>query len=386
MFLKNEVLLISTEYKIITSKTVSFIGTLGFNAVLNIWILHYFHSSAILGNANAYIGASAFICSIVGGYIADGKHLKSALLISDLIACLVCVISAVTQAFKELQIMYVIVFLLNINVYLNSPLFKTLSGHLIAKDQLVKFNVKLSFLIQLVTIIIPPIFTSLYSASLLSFQTVLFVNAASFFISFICVYQLPKIHNKKKGINYQKALSNILKYRVLLLLIITGGLLNLILSGFNILSPIYATQTLHNSNLYGYFLAFESVGGILGILSIKWIKLSDNILFERWSLVFSALSLLLIIFFKSTLLFIFSISILSMSISRYNVSVQSFIQKKVALVQLGKVFSISFMFANLGTIIGSYLFGQLFTLSLPAAIITICLGLVLIDLVWLAKE
>lgn len=376
------------ELEICISKTVSNAGTIAFNSILNVWILDYFKSSSILGTANFWIGLTSILCSFLGGILADSKYLMGTLLLTDLLSSFLCIFFALTTSFQSLIGLYVLVSLLNINIYIASPMFKTMTGQIIVRSKIISFNTKLSFILQIITMTVPPISAALYSYKFVNMNSILFINAFSFLVSLLCMILLRRSYhsenqNIKSSLQFLPTLRYLFTNNKLLALIFAGGILNFSLAGFNILSPYLASSVLKNSSLYGWFLSMEAVGNFLGILSIKFIKMDRNIRVERLMLVFSGVLLFLAIYLKSITLFGLTSILLCIALSRYNVASQSFIQLDTPKQMIGKTFSIMFTITNFGTAIGSLLFGQLIDLNLSVAALLTGIGMMFPTSIWI---
>lgn len=376
------------ELEICISKTVSNAGTIAFNSILNVWILDYFKSSSILGTANFWIGLASILCSFLGGILADSKYLMGTLLLTDLLSSFLCIFFALTTSFQSLIGLYVLVSLLNINIYIASPMFKTMTGQIIVRSKIISFNTKLSFILQIITMTVPPISAALYSYKFMNMNSILFINAFSFLVSLLCMILLRRSYhsenqNIKSSFQFLPTLRYLFTNNKLLALIFAGGILNFSLAGFNILSPYLASSVLKNSSLYGWFLSMEAVGNFLGILSIKFIKMDRNIRVERLMLVFSGVLLFLAIYLKSITLFGLTSILLCIALSRYNVASQSFIQLDTPKQMIGKTFSIMFTITNFGTAIGSLLFGQLIDLNLSVAALLTGIGMMFPTSIWI---
>lgn len=368
---------------LIIAKTISFTGTTIFNAILSIWVLEVFNSSKILGNINGYVGIAAIICNLLGGIFADSRYLVKVLLISDFIACIVCFSIVEMGVIENLLWLYILVFILNASTYLASPLFKTLVYYILPKSEITKFNTDLSFLVQLVTIVMPPISTTLYTMGIVSINEAILLNGMSYLISFCVLIPLRKISSEeaKPNFNYIEALKYLFGKYDILLLVLTGGLLNAFLAGFNIYVPIFTTNIIKNPASYGYLISIESIGGILGILSVKWLDISKKILLERYLFGVSAVLLILVYSFKSVILIAIFTLILTFCLARYNVAIQSIIQQEISQKFLGKIFSIFFLIVNIGLSGGSFIFGQLFSFN-NSPLLLVAGGFVVIDLLW----
>lgn len=366
------------------SKTLSFAGTTFFNAILNIWVLEVFGSSKVLGNINGYIGVAAIICNLLGGAFADSRYLVRLLLWSDFIASLVCFYIVGMNLVEELFWLYILVFSLNASTYLASPLFKTLVRYVLAKDEIVKYNTELSFLIQLATIVVPPLATTLYATKWITMNEAILLNGVSYLISFVALFSLRKLKlkNTRLDFNYYAALQELKAKRNILFLVLTGGALNAFLAGFNLYAPLFATTLMKDPALYGYLMSLEAVGGILGIISLKWLDISQKIGLERYLFALAAGALIFVYVFTSIFWIALFTLILTFCLARYNVAIQSIIQQEIVPQVLGKVFSLFFLVVNIGLSSGSFIFGYLFALDHNKPLLLVAGGLILIDLLW----
>lgn len=375
----------TSQNRLTLSKTLSFAGTTFFNAILNIWVLEVFGSSKVLGNINGYIGVAAVICNLLGGAFADSRHLVRLLLWSDLSASLVCFFIVGTGLVDELFWLYLLVFSLNASTYLASPLFKTLVRYVLAKAEIPKYNADLSFLIQLATIVVPPLATTLYTLKWITMNGAVLLNGISYLISFSALFSLRKIklENTRIDFNYYAALRVLKANRTILFLVFTGGALNAFLAGFNLYSPIFATTIMKDPAIYGYLMSLEAVGGILGIVSLRWLEISQKIRLERYLFALAAGALILVYAFTSIFWLALFTLILTFCLARYNVAIQSIIQQEISPKVLGKVFSLFFLVVNIGLSAGSFVFGALFALDHSKPLLLVAGGLLLIDLLWL---
>ena len=376
----------SEKNRLIFSKTISFAGTTLFNSILSIWIIEVFNSSKILGNINGYVGVAAVMCNLLGGIFADSRYLMKLLLISDGIACLICFFIVGIGLVGDLLWIYILVFILNANSYLSSPLFKTLVHYVVMKEEIVKYNTNLSFLVQLITVLLPPISTTLYAVKLLSMNSVIVLNGLSYLISFFVLLSFlrKKDSGKEKiSFNYLIAVNYLKKNSEIFALVVTGGLLNAFLAGFNIYLPIFTTKIINNVAMYGYIMTLEALGGIFGIISMKYLKMLNSILLERYLFLVSAGLLVFLSYHGSLLVIALFTIILTFCLARYNVTVQSVIQQDVPQKIIGRIFSLFFLIVNVGLSMGSFVFGYLFSLSNNKPLLLVAIGFVVIDLLWL---
>lgn len=370
----------------IFSKTISFAGTTLFNSILSIWIIEVFNSSKILGNINGYVGIAAIICNLLGGIFADSRYLMNLLLISDGVACLICFFVVGMGLVDDLLWIYILVFILNANSYLSSPLFKTLVHYVVRKDEIVKYNTNLSFLVQLITVLFPPVSTTLYAVKLLSMNNVVVLNGLSYLLSFLVLLSFLRKKDSGKGkisFNYLTAINYLKSDSEMFVLVVTGGLLNAFLAGFNIYVPIFTTKIINNVAIYGYIMTLEAFGGILGIISMKYVKMLNSILLERYLFIISSCLLILLSYYGNLLVIALFTIILTFCLARYNITVQSVIQQDVPQKIIGRIFSLFFLIVNIGSTMGSFIFGYLFSLNNNKPLLLVATGFVVIDLLWI---
>lgn len=369
---------------ILISKVSSLIGTTIFNTIVNLWILEVFNSSKTLGFILSISSVSAFICSIIGGYLADSKYLLKILQIADLFSAIICVISIFFISNVHINYIYLVVFLLNINVALTAPLIKSLIPSVIKKESIISFNSTLVMFSEIIKIAIPLGATFLFQTKFLSINGALILNTVSFFISFLFIKRVPvkEIKGAIKFVGYRETIKYLKTKKVVTLLIITGGLSNFFLAGFNLLLPIFSVQELKNSIFYGIFLSAESIGALIGALSTKIFIVDKLIVRERMGLLLSSALLYLLIFWQNYMVLILLCFLLNFFYVRYNVAFQSYMQTDVDKEYIGKTFSVSYILSNILLPCGSLLFGILLDYSFGISIGLIATGLVLINLIW----
>ncbi|NMO79407.1 MULTISPECIES: MFS transporter [Niallia] len=370
--------------KILISKVSSLFGTSVFNTIVNLWILDIFNSSHTLGVILSISGISALLFSLLGGYLADSNYLKKILLWADLSSAIFCIISVFLISSFSKDIIYLVVFLLNINIALTAPLIKSLVSNVVQKELIISFNSILAMYSEILKIALPLISTFLYQFDILTLNGALIINAISFFISFLFVkgIQLNELNSKSKLIGYWDTLKYLLNRKVLSMLILTGGISNFFLAGFNLLLPVFALDKVGNSFYYGVFLSLESIGALCGALSTKYIIVDKMIIKERIGIFFSGILLSSLILFNSKFLLIFICFILNFFYVRYNVALQSFLQTDVNKEYIGKVFSVSYILSNVLLPLGSLFFGYLLEDFYKLSIGVIAGGLIFINLLW----
>lgn len=379
------------EKVLLSSKTISTAGTLFFNAVIDLWVVQIFGSAKILGNTMAFTTLAAAICSFIGGYLADSSFRLRVLIMINAVSSLVCGIAFLEQ--KQLigkpLTVYLLVFLLNIGSYLSSPLFKTITSISVEKTRIVAFNRSITFASQLCTVLIPPAATWLFAKKIIGLEGALLLNGLSFVLCALLMVGLRKADGVKTAGNsngYLGTIKLINNSGPLLFMALSGFILNFFLSGINVWLPYFTTKILHNASVYGVAISCQAVGGIIGALSIKKIKLDTSLRVERLGLVISCGLLMAMLFAISAPALILAMFFLAAIITRYNIALQSLIQTHVEQKYIGKTFSTTYLIANLALPIASFLFGQLLNFSWKWLLVVVALGLSSMNLLWIIMK
>ena len=379
------------EKALLSSKTISTAGTLFFNAVIDLWVVQIFGSAKILGNTMAFTTLAAAICSFIGGYLADSSFRLRVLIMINAVSSLVCGIAFLEQ--KQLigkpLTVYLLVFLLNIGSYLSSPLFKTITSISVEKTRIVAFNRSITFASQLCTVLIPPAATWLFAKKIIGLEGALLLNGLSFVLCALLMVGLRKADSVKTAGNsngYLGTIKLIKNSGPLLFMALSGFILNFFLSGINVWLPYFTTKILHNASAYGVAISCQAVGGIIGALSIKKIKLDTSLRVERLGLVISCGLLMAMLFAISAPALILAMFFLAAIITRYNIALQSLIQTHVEQKYIGKTFSTTYLIANLALPIASFLFGHLLDFSWKWLLVVVALGLSSMNLLWIIMK
>lgn len=379
------------EKVLLSSKTISTAGTLFFNAVIDLWVVQIFGSAKILGNTMAFTTLAAALCSFIGGYLADSSCRLRVLIMINAVSSLVCGIAFLEQ--KQLigkpLTVYLLVFLLNIGSYLSSPLFKTITSISVEKTRIVAFNRSITFASQLCTVLIPPAATWLFAKKIIGLEGALLLNGLSFVLCALLMVGLRKADGVKTAGNsngYLGTIKLINNSGPLLFMALSGFILNFFLSGINVWLPYFTTKILHNASVYGVAISCQAVGGIIGALSIKKIKLDTSLRVERLGLVISCGLLMAMLFAISAPSLILAMFFLAAIITRYNIALQSLIQTHVEQKYIGKTFSTTYLIANLALPIASFLFGHLLNFSWQWLLVVVALGLSSMNLLWIIMK
>ncbi|WP_290368162.1 MFS transporter [Periweissella ghanensis] len=369
------------------AKFVSYGGTLVFNTIIDLWIVHTFGSSNILGQTMAIASSATFICSIFGGYIADSKYLLAVIKGINLISGILCLAFVGLyhyQTHLDLWQVNTAVFLLNVNAYLSSPIFKKMVNFFVKREAIMTFNQTMALGTQVLSVTVPPISTFLYGWHWLSLPMAFLLNGLSFFGAFFFLKPFTLTEQPShKFVGYRQTFTNIFSNPTLLQFLFMGVMLNFFLAGLNIFFPIMVIRQLHEGHLYGAVLASQAVGGIVGSYSISKIPITKSLTFERIGLVVISLVLLLLTILQ-TIAFIFVVAVvISIVLSRYNIASQTIVQREVDSALIGKTFSAIFIFANIASPIGNLSFGYINGISMNLTLIVVAVGFVIFNLMWI---
>lgn len=379
------------ERKLLSAKTVSTAGTLFFNAVIDLWVVQIFGSARILGNTMAFTTLAAAICSFIGGYLSDSAFRLKVLIMINATSSLVCVVAFLNQKMLAVQpsMVYLMVFLLNIGSYLSSPLFKTITSISVERERIVAFNRNITFAAQLCTVLIPPVATWLFSGEIISLGMALLLNGISFIFCALLMFNLRKsdgVEEDGHSDGYLGTVRLIINSGPLLFMALSGFILNFFLSGINVWLPYFTTKVLQNASVYGIAISCQAIGGIVGALSIKRVKIDTSLKIERMGLLFSCALIVVLPFVASSAALVVAMFFLSAVITRYNIALQSLIQTHVERKYIGKTFSTTYLIANLALPVASFLFGHLLDFSWRVLLLVVAIGLSCMNLLWLAMK
>lgn len=377
---------ISQFNMLLSSKSISTLGTSFFNAAINILIVQIFGSGELLGITLAIGSFSSILFTIVGGYIGDYYNQVKLLKWIDIFSFFLCLIAIPFLENFKVSFLLVFVFLLNMNNAFTSPVIKSLIPALVTKKDIPKFNVRLSIVGEVLKIGTPLIVSFLYSINYLNIEGTLFINAMSFLFAYLFIKNIDVVVSTKKKVNifssYKIVLNYISNNVIFCYLIYIGFFSNIILAGFNLILPLYSKNILNNSGFYGVLLSLESIGGLLGLLSARMIKLDDNLSKERLGLLASGFLLLLPPVTKNYLSIMVVCIVLNMFLARYNVAFQNYIQKNFSSSLIGKVFAVSYTTSSIGIPIGSLVFGFMTKYQFIPIFFILSFAMIFINALW----
>lgn len=331
------------------------------------WVLALYQSSETI---------IQIIFNLIGGAKADCGNRKKILILTDLIAALICAaLSFSIDTGYMATVMIIANALLAVVYAFNSPTYKSIIRDVIEKEDVGFFNSIAHAGSELITVAGPIIGVGL--VGIIGTRGALLFDAATFIISAISEVFLTKISDSSAKASKEKnvfrdileGFGYLFKERKILFLIVLASLVNFFLAGYNLLLPytdvMYADIVDH---FYSKALTLEAIGGIVSsVLGSKLFnKFSDNvralILFLMGtgaSLVFEPICAISGNYYICLIPYMF----FGITLTAFNIQFMSFVQISVDENYLGRVFSIIFTVAVLCMPLGSIIFSAFVDVS-----------------------
>ncbi len=379
------------EKNLVISKTASLIGTQFFSVFLSLWIVNSYSKASMLSLSLSLTSVVTIIFTLFGGAASAGTRIIRILCFLDLLSMGLCLVFAVMCLFgaKTRLTTYIILTTLNSLLSLNSsfsgPIFKKLTGIIVVKDKVLKYNEILSASKEIVRLVVPTVTSFMYAAGWVDAFLALAINGLSFLISFISIYNLRKFDaslvnaEKHKGSHYKEAVAAIFNEEKNIKKFLNIFLLYIFIAGINVLVPYYAVHIFKSSWLYGVLESSQSFGAILAILTFKFYKVDISLRKECVGLVLSALWLALVVPTQSKMIFIIGMAILAFYYLRYNVAFESYLQLSFRNNFLGEVYSLYYGLTSIAVLIGNTLVGILGDYNANLCFLTVSLSIGLIN-------
>jgi MFS family permease len=236
-------------------QVISQIGD-GLSKVALLWFVYEMTGSALKMTAIGLLQTipPLLFGPLIGVYL-DCLPKKSVMIVVDLLRTLMVLLIPVFYAFDMLTLerLYVLVFLTSIVSTIFGPALSSAVPLIVQRSQLTSANAFLQSTTN-IGILLGPAMSGL-GIALIGAQNVLYVNAATFFLSALCLFPIRVRDNRVvKGLN---ALSTpviqdmmvgfrfvFLQHRVVFALMVTAVLYNLAISAFVFLLPVVAKELL----------------------------------------------------------------------------------------------------------------------------------------------
>ena len=243
------------------------------------WILAIYQSSETV---------IQIIFNLIGGAKADTGNRKRIVIITDLLAALICaVLSLFVETGFMAHVMVIANALLALVYAFNSPTYKSMIREVIEKERIGFFNSISHAGGEIIKVTGPIVGVGL--VGVIGVRGALLFDAFTFAVSAAAEFFLTKVEGAVESKKHKKnVLSDIadgftylVKEKKILFLVILASLVNFFLAGYNLLLPY--TDVIYDGmfhNFYSKALAMEAVGGILSSVVCARIanKFRDNVL------------------------------------------------------------------------------------------------------------
>lgn len=383
--LKNSILLIA-------GNSVTTLGNIMLSNALNLWIIQVSGKTKTLGIIASIGLIPTLIFTIFGGIISDSLNKKKIVVFCDLISGLLCCLMVFIINESYLNIYYIVFFRLSLSIVSSifKPAIRALPAYAISEENRVKFNSYFNISNQIFQIITPLISGILIGLGF-SIKLVLILDGITFLISafsevFIIYEDSVKLNNRKKISIYEKftsALKYVYSDRYLTCIIILASIINLFIAGYNMFLPYYAS--VFGKSYYGYLLAIESIGGIIGSLSLQLDRLNFDNKNMGINLLIGGLLFNLFFITSNTIVLYVIVFVFGIFLSRFNVKFFTYLQNNVDKKYIGRVISTTTVIALFLMPVGQILFSNLIDVlgMITFAIIGffICLSYILYEFV-----
>lgn len=348
------------------------------------WILALYQSSETV---------IQIIFNLIGGAKADRGNRKKILIITDIIAAVICgLLSSCVNTGYMATVMIAANALLAIVYAFNSPTYKAIIREVIGKEDIGFFNSIANAGSEMITVVGPIIGVGL--VGIIGARGALLFDAGTFLISALSEFFLTRISAcgvqdcKEKHVIKEilEGFQYLFKERQILFLIVLASLVNFFLAGYNLLLPY--TDVLYSevvSHFYGKALALEAVGGIISSVACAKLfnKFKDNVRALILFLQGTGFALLLEPVCASCgnyYLCLIPFMLFGITLTAFNIQFMSYVQAYVQENYLGRVFSIIYTVAVLCMPLGSMIFSAFFEVSSICSYYIVGGGIVVLSL------
>ena len=327
------------------------------------WVLALYQSSETV---------IQIIFNLIGGARADKGNRKKIVIVTDLLAALICLfLSFFVDSGLMAQVMVIANALLALVYAFNSPTYKSLIREVIERDRIGSFNSVSHAGGEVIRVIGPIIGVGL--VGLIGARGALIFDACTFAVSAAAEYFLVKIEgNDEVKKDRRNVLADIaegfgylFREKEILFLVILASLVNFFLAGYNLLLPY--TNEMFGGMMDGFYskaLVMEAVGGIISsaVCAKRINKFRDNVLALILFLFATGAVLMLEPLFalsSSCWLCLIPFALFGTALTSFNIQFMSHVQVSVDENYLGRVFSIIFTVAVLFMPLGSFVFSAI---------------------------
>ena len=324
------------------------------------WILALYQSSETI---------IQIIFNLIGGAKADKGSLKKIVIITDILAAIVCaVLSFFVDTGCMAEVMICANAILAVIYAFNSPTYKSIIREMVKKNRIGFYNSVSNAGGELIGIAGPIIGVGL--VHIIGTRGALLFDAGTFLLSAFAesllerVIEVSKPENEKNNVisDIMDGFKYLLREKEILFLVILAALVNFFLAGYNLLLP-YTDVMFENEfhNFYSKALVMEAIGGVIGSALCSKIagKFKDGI--RALILFLGGTGMTMFIepaasILKNMYVCLVSFILFGIMLTCFNIMFMSHVQTAVDEVYLGRVFSIIFTVAVLFMPLGSFAF------------------------------
>ena len=356
---KNAILLLS-------GNIVTTFGNVLLSNALNLWIIQISGKTKTLGIIASIGLIPTLIFTIFGGIISDSFNKKRVVFICDLISGVLCCIMSILIDDNHLNIYYIVIFrfLLSLISAIFKPAMMSLPAYSISEYNRMKFNSYFNISNQIFQIITPIISGVLIGIGF-SIKIVLFFDGITFLLSslseiFIDCSKDEKSFTKNKWSTSEKFLSAfryIFSNKYLTCIILFASLINIFIAGYNMFLPYYGSYV--GKKYYGYLLAIEALGGIIGAFSLQIDKFHFDNGNMEFNLFISGVFLNIFFIFNNLCIMYIIVFVFGIFLNRFNIQFFTYLQNNVEKEYIGRVISTTTVVALVLMPFGQILFSNL---------------------------
>ena len=350
------------------------------------WILAAYQSSETL---------MQILFNLVGGASADRGDRKKIVIVTDLLAAVVCgSLSFFVDSGYMAQVMIAANAMLALIYAFNSPTCKSLIRDVIEIDRIGFFNGISHAGGELISVAGPVIGVAL--VGVIGVRGALLFDAFTFAVSAIAEafltkvrtqQEMPKHSRRSVPADIAEGFGYLVREKKILFLVILSSLVNFFLAGYNLLLPY--TDVIFRGTVSGFYskaLAMEAAGGIISSLLVaRYIrKVRDNVSALILFLAGTGAVLILVpvlALHAPHVLCLIPFALFGASLTAFNIQFMSHVQASVDENYLGRVFSIIFTVAVLFMPVGSFLFARVLDVRDVRSFYAVGGGIVLLSLI-----
>ena len=351
---------------LLSGNIVTTFGNVLLSNALNLWIIQISGKTKTLGIIASIGLIPTLIFTIFGGIISDSFNKKRVVFICDLISGVLCCIMSILIDDNHLNIYYIVIFrfLLSLISAIFKPAMMSLPAYSISEYNRMKFNSYFNISNQIFQIITPIISGVLIGIGF-SIKIVLFFDGITFLLSslseiFIDCSKDEKSFTKNKWSTSEKFLSAfryIFSNKYLTCIILFASLINIFIAGYNMFLPYYGSYV--GKKYYGYLLAVEALGGIIGAFSLQIDKFHFDNGNMEFNLFISGVFLNLFFIFNNLCIMYIIVFVFGIFLNRFNIQFFTYLQNNVEKEYIGRVISTTTVVALVLMPFGQILFSNL---------------------------